>query len=143
MKEKLNIGPRISETTAQWLEATFSSRNAGAEIVLEAFPALYKRSLHKTLQELTPGEKFLLIDLHNAYAVTPIHLGQGVDLQVRDGIDIDRLDKKWGVDKTAFLEKLEALHPFDLACLELWATAFWHAGHWEAEGALERYVGKE
>lgn len=136
----INIGPRISPQTAAWLEDNFSSRNAGAELVLDAVPTLYKRGLKSALEPLTRGERMLLIDLHNAYAITPQILGQAVDHQVADGIDLDGLDTKWQVTRVEILAKLAAMHPWDLACLEIWATAFWQAGHWEKQ-AIEDYVG--
>lgn len=138
--EKKSIGPRIDETTEKWLQETFETKTAGAEFLLRAMPGLYKRSLKNALDRLEKGEKYLIIDLHNSYAMTPQILGQGVAHQVKDGIDLDGLDKKWKVDKKKILEKLASLHPFELACLEIWATAFWQAGHWEGEGALEKYI---
>jgi hypothetical protein len=140
MAKDINIGPRITPQAAAWLEENFPNRNAGAEFVLDAFPSLYKRGLKATLDNLSDGEKKLIIDLHNAYFMTPQHLGQGVSLQVRDGIDLDGMDKKWHVARTDIVAKLESMTFFELACLEIWATAFWQAGHWEAEGGLEKYV---
>jgi hypothetical protein len=138
--QRIGIGPRISEVTGKWLEETFLNRNAGAELLLDAMPTLYKRSLKATLAKFTPGERMLLIDLHNAYMITPIMLGRGVALQVRDGIQLDGLDQKWRVDKEKILAELEAMHSFDLACLEIWATAYWQAGHWEKQD-LQGYIG--
>ena len=128
-KKKTNIGPRISDQTRAFLENNFESRGGGAELILEAFPPLYNRTIKPALAKLTAGEKSLLLDLHNAYAMTPIHLGQGVSLQVRDGIDLEGMDKKWGVDGPTLLTKLEVMDLFTLACIEIWATAFWQAGH--------------
>jgi hypothetical protein len=140
MTKDISIGPRISPQSAAWLEENFSSRNAGAEFVLDAFPSLYKRGLKAALDKLSAGEKRLIIDLHNAYFMTPQMIGQGVSLQVRDGVDLDGLDKKWKVGRTDIVAKLESMHPFELACLEIWATAFWQAGHWEAKGSLDKYT---
>jgi hypothetical protein len=139
MTDRIGIGPRISEATGKWLEENFSSKNAGAEVILDAFPTLCKRALLSALAKLTVGEKSLIIDLHNAYAITTQALGQGVAHQVADGIDLDGMDKKWKVTKKAILTKLADMSPFDLACLEIWATAFWAADHHEKEG-LEAYV---
>jgi hypothetical protein len=139
MTDRIGIGPRISEATGKWLEDNFSSRNAGAEVILDAFPTLCKRALLSALAKLTAGEKSLIIDLHNAYAITPQMLGQGVAHQVADGIDLDGMDKKWGVAKKTILAKLAALPPFDLACLEIWATAYWQADHHEKQD-LAGYV---
>jgi hypothetical protein len=131
MTDRIGIGPRVSEATGKWLEENFSSRNAGAEIVLDAFPTLHKRALKNALNRLTPGERNMLLDLHNAYVITPQILGQGVGHQVEDGIDLDELDKKWGVKKTKILKKLSAMAPIEIAALEIWATAYWQANHYE------------
>jgi hypothetical protein len=142
MPNRINIGPRISEATGKWLEENFSSRNAGAEVILDAFPTLCKRALLSALAKLTPGEKSLIIDLHNAYAITPQMLGQGIAHQVADGIELDCLDKKWGVQKKAILIKLAALSPFDLACIEIWATAYWQANHYANRDLADYMEGK-
>jgi len=140
MKKEVGIGPRISEASAKWLESNFETRNGGASFVLEAFPPLYRRTLQSALARLTDGEKKLIIDLHNAYAMTRQILGQVVILQVSDGIELEGMDKKWGVDKKHLLDTLHSMHPFDLACIEIWATAFWQAGHWDAPDAIEKYI---
>jgi len=61
----------------------------------------------------------------------------GLYHNVRDGIDLDRLDEKWGVDGPALLKKLEMLSPFGTAALFDFCAVLWRntSMDWEPEFA--------
>ena len=123
---KKATAPRIDSKAAEFYPGVFSSLNAGMIYVIEAFPDVYRRTLHGLRGQFARGELMLLIDVFNATMLTPGHAGQHLLIQVEDGIDLDKLDEKWGVTKGDLVAKIERLPLFSLACLEIWANGFWY-----------------
>jgi len=134
----MKLGPRISDTAATWLSAHFSTRNAGAEYILEAFPELYRRVLRDLKGRFTPGELSLLLDVMNGHMLTPQLAGQSLIISCVDSMALDGTDTKWGVDAQGFADSLQGCRPFELACLEIWAQAFWESGN----GELRNWVAQ-
>jgi len=123
---KKPIAPRISDRSAEFYPQIFSSLHFGTTYTLDAFPALYQRTLHDLRGKFGQGELSLLIDVFNSTMLTPQLAGQHLYLQAQDGMELDGLDEKWAVDREAFLKKLDALPVFAAACLEIWANGFWY-----------------
>jgi hypothetical protein len=121
-----NTAPRIGEQSAEFYKSVFQSLNWGLEYTLDAFPALYRRTLHDLRGKFSWGELSLIVDVFNATALMPQIAGQHLDAQVADGIDLDHLDQKWEIDGTALNAKISALPIFTAACLEIWANGFWY-----------------
>jgi hypothetical protein len=121
----MKLGPRVSDSAAAWLEYNFSSRGAGAEFVLEAFPELYRRALHSLKGRFSAGELSLMVDMLNATWIMPNLAGQHLEICASDSMALDGTDVKWGVDRAPFLAKIKALSLFERACLEIWCRAFW------------------
>lgn len=134
----MKLGPRISDTAATWLSAHFSSRNAGAEYILEAFPELYRRVLRDLDGRFTPGELSLMLDVMNGHMLTPQLAGQSLIISCVDSMDLDGTGEKWKIDPEGFTDSLQGLRPFELACLEIWARAFWESG----KGELKNWVAQ-
>ena len=120
------ISPKINDSTAEFYPGLFRSLNGGAVYALEAFPTLYRRTLHEMKGMFAKEELSLTIDVFNSTALTPGMAGQHIDAQVEDGIDLDHLDKKWDVDRDKILWTLHARTAFQKACLEIWANGFWY-----------------
>lgn len=119
-----STSPRISEASAKFYPTVFSSLNAGLEYTIDAFPALYRRTLYDLKGTFSHGELMLMVDVYNATMLTPGH--QMLCAQVSDGIALDHLDEKWEIDGAALNAKIAALPIFAAACLEIWANGFWH-----------------
>jgi len=134
------ISPRVSESATAWLTDHFKSKSAGAEYVLEAFPELYRRELHNLTGVFSTGELSLMLDVMNGHLLTPQFAGQSLSLSCEDGMSLDGLHEKWEIDREAFLAKLSNRTLLQLACLEIWARAFWESGAWEKDGGLEAWV---
>ncbi len=118
--------PRVSEQAAKFYPSIFSSLNGGLEYMIESSPALYRRTLHNMKGRFEKGELSRLIDVFNATMLTPQMAGQHLAAQVSDGIALDRLDQKWGIDGNALNNKIASLTVFEAACLEIWANGFWY-----------------
>lgn len=137
--------PVISDSAAEFYPSLFSSLNAGLTYTLESFPALYRRTLHDLRGTFSRNELMLMVDVFNSTALTAPMAGQHIIVQVADGCDLDRLDKKWGIEKTAMIEKLRALPIFALSCLEILANGFWYrqgAETFRSGEDLEKWVGQ-
>lgn len=119
------ISPKIRESAAEFYPDLFRNLNAGATHTLEAFPVLYRRTLHEMRGRFSEGELSLMIDVFNGTWLTPDLAGQHLGVQCSDGIALDGLDEKWGVEKDGFLDRVRTLTVFQAACLELWAVGFW------------------
>jgi len=134
----LKITPRILDTTEKWLSENFSSKHSGAEFVLDAFPVLYRRGLADLRGQFSGPELSLLLDAFNGLYLTPGLLGQHVVASATDGIRLEGLAEKWGVNADQFLIRLDSLSFFEKACLEIWLRAFWESD----ENHLSRWVEK-
>lgn len=144
--KKKTVSPRLGKQALAYVESYFSNRNAGAQVVLDGFPNLFARSMDSLRGQLERGELMLLIDVHNGYAITPSMLGAGVAHQVADAISLDGAAEKHGINGQVLLDKLQGMHHFDLAALEIWANAFWY-GRWEgcddlSGDKLERWISR-
>lgn len=138
--------PRISDKTHSFLPSVFSSVNSGLEYIADAFPALYRRTLPVALAKFKGQELMLILDVFNATMLTAGIAGQHLGISVADGIDLDRLDEKWEIEREEIVGKIEVLTPFEAACVEIWATGFWYAAakpvdNIGIEEYITRYVG--
>jgi len=123
------VSPRIADSAAEFYPSIFRNLNAGVEHVLDSFPVLYRMTICSLRGRFSCGELSLMIDVFNGTALLPRLLGQHLGLQCADGIALDGLDEKWEIEKTPFLERIQALTLFESACLELWAVGFWATLH--------------
>jgi len=133
--------PLISDQAIEFYSSQWDNLNAGVTYTLEAFLPLYRRTLHEMKGKFVEGELSLFIDVFNATMLTPQIAGQQIIVMVEDGCDLDKLDEKWGIDKKTFVEKLESLPIFSLACLEVWATGFWCSKN--SQGEVGTYQGND
>ncbi len=129
MANRKLTAPRIGEQAAKFYPSVFSSLNAGMEYTADAFPVLYRKTLHDLRGMFSDGELSLIIDVFNGLILTPGRAGQQIGLSVADGIALDRLDEKLGVGPEALNKKISALPVFSRACLEIWANGFWYGGN--------------
>jgi len=136
MRQK--IGPAIAPETETWIKQTFENLNQGATYLLDAVPGLYARTLHDLKGRFSASELKLMVDVMNGTALTSGIAGQHLAINVRDGIDLDRLDEKWNVEKDEILRKLD-LPLFALACMEIWIQAYWQHGN-KSKAGLETWI---
>jgi len=139
-KKQKTLGPRVTETAADWYKTSFGSHNAGAEYVLAAFPALYARTIKEAKAFFSPNEKKLIIDVANGMMLNPAMAGQHIVASCTDSMDLDGTDEKWQIDRVFMVSKLSQLSLFERACLEIWAQAFWEQHGTENAIPLETYT---
>jgi hypothetical protein len=141
MMAKKKVGPEISEQAEKFYRENFANVNAGTAYVLGAFPGMYGRAMADMRGVFSRGELMLMLDVCNGLWLTPALAGEHITIQVADGMEIDRLDEKWKIDKKQLLEKLQKLSTLHLACLEIWAEAFWGQEE-HGNKQLEKWVKK-
>ena len=129
--------PRVSESTEAWITSNFSSLNGGSEYILEATAAVAKRMAARIKSVFPDQEMQLMIDCMNGTILSPQIAGQIISLNVSDAIDLDGLDKKWGVGKAEIMGKLESLTLPELMHLEVWCQGFWEQ---QPNVKLEDYI---
>lgn len=122
------ITSRVSDKTSEWLTATFKTKTAGSEYLLDALPMLYARVLHSLAGRFNLAELQLVLDVSNGLILVPGMSGQHIIADVEDGITMDKLDRKWKVSGPELVSKIKALSWFERACLEIWARSFWEHG---------------
>lgn len=123
-----NLGPRANERTIEYLTNNFPKINAGAEYILAAVPAAARKFIGLDMKgKFTAGELRLMIDVMNGTMLSPEIAGQHLGLNVADGIALDGLDEKWGVDAGMLNEKLAGMSTPELMILEVWIQGFWQA----------------
>lgn len=85
--------------------------NYAARAALERYYYLLDVELRGLRGRFSPGELSLLADLVNGWYIDPPSIGSLglLALEVQDGIDLERLDKKWGVDPEQLMDKIRSL----------------------------------
>ncbi len=139
-EKRITLGPRADGKTKSLFVRLFGTANSGAEYVVQSWPGLYRRSLFDLLKELSVAERSAIIDSYNGTAITPWFAGIAVSQHVADSIELEGLAAKWEFDGPALVRKLDAMRPFDSACLEVWACGFWEQVGTPEEVPLERYI---
>jgi len=74
---------------------------------------------------LSPAELSLVAEALGGTIFDDELLVRALDADVEDAIRLDHLDEKWGVDREAIIDKLEALSPLARIKLLLLVAAFW------------------
>lgn len=165
-KEELKtISPRITEKTREFLlslggtanngaeyslgmlsgmgsehaPATFGNAIMGIDYTVKAFSRLYRNALMDIIGTFEKNELLLMLDVMNGLILTPGIAGQHIIHNVLDGIALDGLDKKWGIDADEFKKKLVMLTEMQLIALELWCRAFWEVVY-HTETSIDDYV---
>jgi hypothetical protein len=138
--KKTTTGPRITDQSLAFYPTIFSSTHTGLQHVLEAYPVLYKKTMHDLKGQFTKGELSLIIDVFNAKDLMPQRSGQHIVSSVTDGIELDHLDGKWDIDGQLLIGKLSALTIFQASCMEVWANGFWYRHDPEEPLDLEGWV---
>jgi len=122
---KQNIGPRISAAAKDFYAGHFSSVNAGASYVLEAWPGLYRATMIEMRGLFSRNELMLFLDVSNGRVLTSGMAGYHLLADVFHAVNLDGSGLRWGIDKTELLAKLSGLLRFQIAVLELWAQESW------------------
>jgi hypothetical protein len=130
---KQKIGLRLDPATTKFLESTFPGMYQGGNLVLDAFPILFNRTIQEMNGKFTKNELSFILDLSNGSIPTAQILGQTLGRSVLDAAQMEKLDKKWEVDASQLAKKIKKLTAFQAACLELWAYGFWSGGNREYE----------
>ena len=125
MRRSEQVAPKVTEAAVKFLIETFDKPNRGATFWLEALPLLYKRAIAQAKGNFTDPEKLLIVKAVKRIGFEPSAANAGRSLYAvcEDAIKYLGLIEK--VDEEKLLLKLKELHPFDAACLEIWAAAFW------------------
>ena len=123
-----NINARANERTEKYLTDNFRTKGAAAEYILAAWPAAARKFIGLDMKgKFTAGEIKLMIDVMNGTMLSPEMAGQHLPINVTDGIALDGLDEKWGVDAVQLNRALAGMSTPELMILEIWIKGFWHA----------------
>jgi hypothetical protein len=139
---KQKIGLRLDPATTKFLESTFPGQYQGGNLVLDAFPILFNRTIQEMTGKFTKNELSFILDLSNGSIPTAQILGQSLGRSVLDAAQMEKLDKKWEVDASQLAKKISKLSAFQAACLELWAYSFWSGGNREYEISNDEFQKK-
>ena len=121
-----NTNARITEKTEKFLTDNFRTKGAGAEYILAACPAAARKFIGMEIKgKFTAGELKLMIDVMNRATLWPEMAGQHLQLNVTDGIMLDNLDEKFGVDAVKLNRALAGMSTPELMILEIWIQGFW------------------
>lgn len=110
---------------------------------LDSYYSLLALGLARAKRRLNQAEAKLCLDVQNGTLVDgsqlSLWLSGGLAHQVGDGIALDGLDKKWGVDGPSLIEKIIAMPDIEVIGLLDWAARFW-GGDIQADDAVEKAV---
>ena len=115
--------------------ATFTD---AIEYIILTSKAMYQRSMVALKGMFSKGELSLIIDVMNGTMLSPAMPGESLRGNVPDGIALDWLDEKWGIDGQALVEKIKNLGLAECSTLELWANGFWYGEN--AGENIEKYL---
>jgi hypothetical protein len=131
--------PRIQEEPAAWFEDHFKTLNAGLEFYANSLPGIHKRTLFELRGHFSEAELMLVLEVMNGKSITRGAAGLTLFVACEDGIRVKQLDRKWGVGRDSFLDRLKNLRHWDAVTLEMWAAGFWNGGLYEKEGGESAY----
>lgn len=137
-----NVSQAVKAELPKFYSLMFADPNAGVAYVLEAVPAVMRRTIAYELKgRFTPGELQFMLDVMNGTVLTPELAGQQLAASCADSLKLDDAGNKWGVDQEVFLDKLYSLSAFQLAALEIWAKGYWEGRVWEeGEEGVARWL---
>ena len=124
--DRISIGPKITPQCHELMTSMFDRPGTGAAYIMDALPNLYSGTLQELAGLFSRGELMLMLDVQNGDLISGFSAGHHIGPNVRDGITLDELNKKWEIDGPALVDKMSGLTIFQSACLELWCQAFWH-----------------
>lgn len=135
--KKKAVTPQLDQATAAFIEKNFPNLYKGASTLLNAMPQLFATTTSELKGQFEENELALMIDVMNGTALTPQIMGQHIASNVADGMALDGLDKKWGIERDVLNSKLKNCTIFQKAVLEIWSTGFWHGGWNESFGRTD------
>jgi hypothetical protein len=119
------------------------TRNSRLQADLATHWAMLDIGLALARQQLTRSEAKLILDVCNGTywdaGSVAMMTGGGLLLSVRDGIALESLDQKWGVDAKSMIARMEGLERISHLALLDFARLFW-AKHKDID--LDEYVNK-
>ncbi len=143
MKKKITAV--IRDGVFDFYYETFKKPEEGARYVLECFPQLYRRTMKELAGIFNRNELYMIIDALEGMAVSPEESGKCLPGECFEAMDKDGLGNDWNIEDQDFRKKLDLLTPFQAACLEMWAFAYWYGSGVGSQGPrsdsdLEKHV---
>lgn len=84
----------------------------------------YYTLLQRAMPKFSEPEASLIVDALNGTLSEP-HTAHLLWAEIDDAIQLDQLDKKWGVDGPALVQRLRSLSPFEAMAVVDAAERFW------------------
>ena len=143
INKKGHTNINIGAATAAALDARRrdgETRTSRLDTDLADYYSLLADGMRTARLALSPAEASLILDVQNGTIASPIASWAGGALahQVSDGIALDGLAEKWGIDGSALVAKLDKIG--DVPCIALvdWAAGVWAKGDFDiaAETAI-------
>lgn len=126
-KTSVTLDPRILEEIDRRVEhAGEGSRSAVISRHLERYFSLLARARRELRQMLSDAEAMLICDVLNGVAFFDTFGIYLVEHEVADGIALDRLDQKWGIDGPALVEKMRNMGDAQEVALVDSVTLWWN-----------------
>lgn len=123
-----SMGQEIEARTEMHGEPTDSQKSSFFSETARRDLERYYKALPQTLYSinLSYGEAMVIVDALNGYLMTP-ELPQLMVHNVRDAIQMDGIDEKWGVDGKALIERLAQLSPIECLAVTDAVERWWNA----------------
>lgn len=143
--ETTTISARVKEETKTFFdENSLQSSGSLSMLLIEAFPQMYKATIHKAKEMFSRDELMLIIDVHNGYALTPGMISE-FWWHIAEGIKYDNLAEKWNINKDEIIKKAQSLSVPESFILTVWANGFWYSKKSQdakPNNDIEAYVSK-
>ena len=150
VKEKTQVNVRLEAEAAEALGAYADTLTGAATLACGLMPIVVARGLAELRGRFTEAELKLVLDALNGVGLGLLYspsgaalAGQHLVITVRDAIELNAADAKWGVFGSTLVEKLEGLSVLHRIALELWTVRLWRACEddalWTRE--IERLAG--
>lgn len=122
----IRINPRLEAEIESRKDNGLMSMNRVMERDLERYYHMLRVARSEAAKLLSKDEAALIADAMNGIMTDPQTIGL-LPHGIRDAIDLDKLDKKWGVDGEMLVAKLENVPLLTLAAIVDAAERFWAA----------------
>ncbi|BBO86742.1 hypothetical protein DSCO28_73080 (plasmid) [Desulfosarcina ovata subsp. sediminis] len=121
---KVNVGPKISIESADWLSEKFGTRNAGAAFAIEIFPSIFESTIGELRGRFEKAELGMILDVENNDLKEFLKGSPSPEIKnsVFQAFNLypGVYEKRWKVDGKTLNKKLSSLSLFQEFCLKLW-----------------------
>jgi hypothetical protein len=119
---KLVLSTKVTPQSYEFYQQTFRDHaHAGGSYVLDAFPDIYRWSIHEFQGIFPEAQRALIVRAFKGFCINPASAGAMLPARCRIVMESDEKASR-GIDRDAFFAKMDALPKCLVMIIEIWAS---------------------